>query len=107
MKTKAKLRRYPNKFYWLSVNKDDENTAKVDVSLDKAGNSIVVTEMGKKLDVWLNSKMLDLSKLITIKKGEVKKQVTAKVDMKKLISTLLERGDPNFMFESRISLEYE
>ena len=49
--------------------------------------------------------MLDLSKPVNVRIGDRERAVTLTPNLKTLVQTLADRGDPNYMFEADIMIE--
>lgn len=96
-------------FYWLDAGTLPQNKdAKIiDIQYVKKNNLIQINKMGAYVKVLLNQKMLDLSKPITIKYGEQEKLVTVQPSMKTVVSSLLGRGDVNYVFEAAIEVTFQ
>ena len=78
--------------------------AQVVAEVDKGSNRITVSEIGNYVRLYLSSAMLDLNKTVTVVVEG--KSVAAKpwVSLKVLVQTLLDRGDPNYVFPACLVL---
>ncbi|MUG93776.1 hypothetical protein F7734_15675 [Scytonema sp. UIC 10036] len=91
-------------FYWLNAGTMLDGST-LDVELEEGSNSINIRESGNYVGILLNSKMVDFNKPVNIiKNGEgVGVQVTP--SLKKMVQTLVHRGDPNYIFPAEIIWE--
>ena len=111
IKGDLKLWMTPNRdkqFYWLDISR--EGGAKVegnliDVRIDKAANAITVTKTTTWLRLLLNRRMLDLSKPVTVTVGGKAFTVRPRPNLKTMVRTLVDRGDPSYCFEAEITIE--
>lgn len=89
--------------YWLQLDeKALGNTTELDVVLEK--NTFTVNKVGESLILLLNEKMCDLSQDIKIIIGGKTLNVQAKPTLNNLLQSLSDRGDPQYMFEVKITL---
>ena len=96
----------PNQFYWLAVGAGKEaGNATITATLDQAANAVHVETAGDRLRLLLSGRMLDLAKPVTVTIGgqSLTLKVTPRLDL--MAQTLLDRGDPDYIFESAILLE--
>ncbi len=95
-------------FYWLDIVENDVKTLEADevsARLDKKSNAVIVEKPGNDLRILLSHRMLDLSRPITIRvEGKALKK-TVKPNLETMIRTVLERGDPSFIFEADCVLQ--
>jgi hypothetical protein len=80
-------------------------TQDVIARLDKATNSVIVEKCGDYLKVLLRHGMLDLARPVRMKVGGRTFQVSPKATRGNLLQTMIDRGDPNYMFEAWISIQ--
>ena len=95
-----------NQFYWLDLGGGKEaGNAVINATLDKAANAVHVETTGNYLRLLLSGRMLDLAKPVTVTVGgqSFALKVTPRLDL--MAQTLLDRGDPDYIFESAITLE--
>ena len=98
-----------NLFYWVDIGgpKRDICATCIEACVDHGTNSIQVknaSQCGTWLRILINSSMLDLKRKVKISIGDQEFQVKLYASLQTLSRTLLERGDPNFMFESELIL---
>jgi predicted esterase len=94
--------------YWLDLSSKDASLMKtqdVIARLDKATNSVIVEKCGDYLKVLLRHGMLDLARPVRVKVGGRTFQVSPKATRGNLLQTMIDRGDPNYMFEASISIQ--
>lgn len=93
-----------SRFYWLSVDTPAKDRALVVAQRD--GQSIVIEKSDiDALTVLLNDEMLDLDKAVEFKWGNA--NIGNKVvprNIKNLVTSLVERGDPAMMFSGRLQI---
>lgn len=94
--------------YWLDLNGQDAESPGTDevlVKLDPESNAVVVEKAGSYLRVLLTRRMLDLSKPVTFQVGACKHRRFLRPDLETMLRTVVERGDPRFIFEAECVLE--
>ena len=94
--------------YWLDLSSKDASLMKtqdVIARLDKATNSVTVEKCGDYLKVLLRHGMLDLAQPVRLKVGGRTFQVSPEATRGNLLQTMIDRGDPNYMFEASISIQ--
>ena len=99
--------RHGDQHYWLDIGphtRDTLGTDQIVASYDTAQNSIHVEKASTYLKLLLSGDMLDLSKPIHLTVGSQSWDVTVKPNLKNQVTTLLQRGDPAYMFEASIVL---
>lgn len=90
--------RQTNAFYWLS-SKATEGI--IDASYDRATNTVTINSCtaNDEVTVYLNEKMVDLSKQVTVVLPDGSKEsFMPEVSLQLLRSTTNDRGDPNYQF---------
>ena len=109
--TGEKLWPTPNRgklFYWLDLSGAGEGKVdgdRIDVRLDKAANAIAIEKTTAWLRLLLSATMLDLSKPVTVTVGGKAFVVQPRPNLKTMVRTLVDRGDPNYCFEAEITVE--
>ncbi len=88
-------------FYWLDLTKGDMGGTIV-ARLDKPTNTVIIDQPARWLRILLNGRMLDLSKPVNVRIADKQCQVSPTPNLKTLVHTLADRGDPNYMFEAEI-----
>jgi hypothetical protein len=91
-------------FYWLDLTRGDMGGAVV-ARVDKATNTVVIDRPARWLRVLLSGRMLDLSKPVNVRIGDKQCRVKRTPNLRTLVQTLADRGDPNYMFEADIIVE--
>lgn len=110
-KDKEKLWDVENKgrqYYWLDlgdVSPKEAGTDMIKASYDKKTNTITVFGSPKKIRVLLNEDMVDFSKEITVKTDQGSFKTKVKPSIKTMVRTLLERGDPRYIFPGEILID--
>ncbi|KAJ7270307.1 hypothetical protein C8J57DRAFT_1321597 [Mycena rebaudengoi] len=94
-------------WYWLDIGKHTRESLGTDTivtSYDSARNAIVVEQARTYLRILVNSAMVDLDKSVLVEVGGqiLNLQVTPSKRVQE--ETLLERGDPRYVFAARITL---
>jgi len=97
-----------NLYYWLGkdrYDKDVELDAKrIVVELDTAANLIDVKEVGNFVRFYLKPGMLDLNKDVTVNVAGKTVKARPKLSLRVLVQTMLDRGDPNYVFPACLTL---
>ena len=94
--------------YWLDLSGadwKDLGTKEIVARIDGKKNTIVIDGPANRLRVLLSRKMLDLSKPVIVKIGDRQWKMHPTPNLKTLVQTLADRGDPNYMFEAEIVIE--
>jgi predicted esterase len=93
--------------YWLDLSGQGATpSAKLVIArLDKAANTVVIETCGDSLRVLLKHGMLDLARPVHVEVGGRKFQVSPRPNRAILLRTMIDRGDPNFMFEASITIQ--
>ena len=91
-------------FYWLDLTRGDM-AGLIAARLNKPTNTVIIEHSAKSLRVLLSGEMLDLSKPVNVRIGDRERAVTLTPNLKTLVQTLADRGDPNYMFEADIMIE--
>ncbi len=95
-------------FYWLQA--DSQLTeGKIVVSCDRETNSITVEEcsIAGEVTFLLSNDMLDLFAPVTINTPDGSDTVTVAPDYDLLYETTMERGDCNYQFAAKITVDFE
>lgn len=106
---KAKIGSGHRLFYWLDLNDNppSKNLGQVIATFDRSLNRINIEEIndGVNISILVNTSMVDFSKPINIfvRENEIG-FVYATPSLEVMARTLLERGDPNFVFKAEIKL---
>ena len=94
--------------YWLGLDRHDEDVPleadRIVAEFDRPSNSIKVSEIGNYVRFYLNPQMLDLSKEVTVRVEGHSLTAKPESNMRTLIQTLLDRGDPNYVFPACLTL---
>lgn len=92
--------------YWLQISEEEKKiTEEIDVVVDKKNNAIKINKIGNSLTILLNQEMCDLSKDIIVSVEGKTFKVKAEPHKKNMIRSLLDRGDPYYIFEASLFLE--
>ena len=94
--------------YWLDISRAGGAKVEgnlIDVRLDKAANAITVTKTTTWLRLLLNGHMLDLSEPVTVTVGGKAFSVRPQTNLRTMVQTLVDRGDPFYCFEAEITIE--
>jgi len=91
-------------FYWLDLTRGDMGGTIV-ARIDKPTNTVIIDQPARWLRILLSSRMLDLSKPVNVKIQDKQYAVTRTPNLRMLVQTLADRGDPNYMFEADIVIE--
>jgi hypothetical protein len=99
--------RHHSRFYWLGVPKDlIETGGEVVVEYNNLKNEInILSNYSNTLELYINDKMLDLDKPLTIKyQGKTIAQKTFKRSILNIYNTLADKGDAELAFPCVISV---
>ena len=94
-------------FYWIDITRSGERDAtRVEASFNRDSNAIHITEKGcgSVIRILITDCMLNTSCAVKISIGLQDFVVKLYPSVATMARTLLERGDPNYMFESEIIL---
>lgn len=91
--------------YWLKANEKAEENEKIEVKIDPSKNSIEVLQSQGEFMIYLQPSMVDFKQSIYITQGGQSKKVKAVPNLQTMIETLLQRGDPNFIFCASLTLK--
>ena len=96
-------------FYWIDIGGQSSEICAtcIEACVDRDTNSIHVknaSRCGAWLRILISSSMVDLQRNVKVSIGDQEFQVKLYASLQMLSRTLLERGDPNFMFESEVIL---
>lgn len=94
--------------YWLDIGTHDAKSLGVDeivARVDRDANAVTVEKPAPYLRLLLSGRMLDLSRPVTIRVGSEAFEGRARPNLKTMLRTTLERGDPNFTFEAEVVLQ--
>jgi poly(3-hydroxybutyrate) depolymerase len=94
--------------YWLDLSAawdTASNTNRIVARLDREKNAISVEGAEGRLDLLLAGAMLDLARPVQVRVDGQTLRVTPRPNLRHLVRTVAERGDPNYAFEARIRLE--
>ncbi|MBN1422602.1 MAG: hypothetical protein JXP34_27740 [Planctomycetes bacterium] len=95
-------------FYWLDIAGRDPaalGTDEIIARYDRKANAITVEKAGSYLRILLSSAMLDLSKPIAVKVDGKTFRGSVRPSLKTMLRTVLERGDPRYIFQAACVLE--
>ena len=94
--------------YWLGLDRYDKDVPldaeRIVAEFDKPSNTITVLEVGNFVRFYLNPQMLDLTKEVTVLVEGHTLTATPHLNLRTLIQTLLDRGDPNYVFPASLTL---
>ncbi|MFT5471893.1 MAG: hypothetical protein ACI856_000207 [Kiritimatiellia bacterium] len=94
--------------YWLGLDRYDNDVPldaeRIVAEFDKPSNSITVSELGNFVRFYLNSQMLDLTKKVTVLVDGHALTAMPQPNLRTVIQTLLDRGDPNYIFPACLTL---
>jgi hypothetical protein len=94
--------------YWLDIGDRDPSglgTDQIRATFDKSQHRIRVDQVGSYLRILLSDRMLDLSQLLTLEHHGTVVTGRPQPNLKTMLRTLLERGDPNYIFAAECTLE--
>ena len=91
-------------FYWLDLTRGDMGGTII-ARLDKPTNTVIIDQPARWLRILLTGQMLDLSKPVNVKIQDKQYKLTRTPNLRMLMHTLADRGDPNYMFEADIVIE--
>lgn len=97
-------------FYWIDISGADGDARRIEVSMSIESNKIDIkneSECGSWLRLLLCDGLVDMKREVAIEVGNDKFAVSLKPSLATMTRTLLERGDPNFVFESEVILTKE
>lgn len=97
-------------FYWLDLapQQGEWNTGIIEAVFDQEQNSIQLlpAESLDGMRVLIHQNMLDFNRPVTVYMGtELIASLKVQANLRVMTRTLLERGDPNYMFHSEIQLQ--
>ena len=95
-------------FYWLDAAGHDAGSLGVNeviAKIDRKENAVMIEKAGTYLRILLSQRSLDLSKpvTVTVESRSFKRRV--RPNLATMVRTCLERGDPNYIFDSELVLE--
>jgi poly(3-hydroxybutyrate) depolymerase len=97
-----------NLHYWIGIDRYDKDAPleaeRVEVMLDKDTQSIAVRQIGNFVRFYLHPDMLDLDKSVTVKVEGKILRAKPTLSLRVLVQSLLDRGDPNYMFPACLTL---
>ena len=96
--------RLTNSFYYLSAPFDAKGTLKVRLCGDNR-LEIETEDFFGTFDIYLNEDMIDFSKPVVFVLNGRETSLTLKPSLEILQNTTLERGDPSYQFEAKVSYE--
>ena len=67
-------------------------------------DNVVEVEADGPLTVYLDERLVDFSKPVSLGRGEARRTVTLSPDLELLCTTLEQRGDPGLAFSARVNL---
>jgi hypothetical protein len=94
--------------YWLDIGDRDPSGLGADqirATFDKSQQRFRVDQVGSYLRILLSDRMLDLSQLLTLEHHGTVVTGRPQPNLKTMLRTLLERGDPNYIFAAECTLE--
>ena len=91
----------PGVWYWVEAQTGE----RIDVQISRRDNAITVHEVGDRLRILLNHRMLDLSRPVVVSIGEQRLTVEPEPDLRDMAETLAARGDPAMIFPVILELE--
>lgn len=97
-------------FYWIGIRNPRRSTESdatyIEATLDRDSNTIHIREegCGSYICILINDHMLDTRSEVKVTIGVQEFMIKVRPSLATMARTLLERGDPNFMFESEICL---
>lgn len=108
LSTRAEKRPAAHQCYWLDIGNNNETSLGASTMLvkaDRTANAIAVEKCGSYLRLLITTRMFDLAKPITVTVEGQTFKIQVKPSATLLVQTLLDRGDPNYMFEAAIVLK--
>jgi predicted esterase len=91
-------------FYWLDAGSNPDGSL-IDIEYSRDSNTINVSQLGSYVEIQFSPQMVDFSQPVTINKGQDRFAVQLKASLKKMVETLVDRGDPNYIFSDDVVLE--
>eukprot|EP00931_Biecheleriopsis_adriatica_P123039 TRINITY_DN98099_c0_g1_i1.p1 TRINITY_DN98099_c0_g1~~TRINITY_DN98099_c0_g1_i1.p1 ORF type:complete len:863 (+),score=134.32 TRINITY_DN98099_c0_g1_i1:109-2697(+) len=96
------------RFYWLDISGLERyDAACVEVKCCREENTIEIISCGSWLRLLLDSRLVNLDERVVIKGGNFHAEVQLKPSLTTLSRTLLERGDPELMFEAEVTISWD
>ncbi|MFC1499368.1 choice-of-anchor D domain-containing protein, partial [Verrucomicrobiota bacterium] len=94
-----------HQFYWLDIGTNtSEYPQGSQVIASISNNTIVVEESGDYLKVLVSADMLDANDQICVEIGGTSLWFEVLGNLSGMVSTMIDRGDPNYIFETDIQL---
>lgn len=97
-------------FYWIDIGGHHQSgscdATRIEASFDRDSNAIHITEggCGSWIRILISDRMLNTRCAVKVTVGDQEFVVQLNPSLATMARTLLERGDPNFMFESEVIL---
>ena len=107
IETKWEVTAPSNLFYWIDLSGGGGNTKSIEATVSNESNKIYIkkeSECGSWIRILLCDLMVAMKHEVVIEIGGETFTVKLKPSLATMTRTLLERGDPNFMFESEVIL---
>ncbi len=94
--------------YWVGLDRYDKDVAldakRIVVELDRPGNAIKVMAIGNFARFYLQPGMLNLGASVSVTMNGTAVKATPKPSLRVMVQTLLDRGDPNYIFPVCLTL---
>jgi poly(3-hydroxybutyrate) depolymerase len=92
-------------YYWLKASGQPEENEQVEVKINRNKNQLEVLQGRDNVTIYLTPSMIDFRRPIYLKQQGRSQKVNALPNLKTMIETLLQRGDPNFIFCASFTLK--
>lgn len=92
-------------YYWLKASGQPEEKEQVEVKINRDKNQVEIVQGRDNVMVYLAPSMVDFTRPIYLKRQGRSQKVNVLPNLKTMINTLLQRGDPNFIFCASLTLK--
>lgn len=92
-------------YYWLKANGQPKENEQVEVKINRDKNQLEVIQGRDNIAIYLAPSMVDFSRPIYLKQQGRSQKVSVLPNLKTMVETLLQRGDPNFIFCALLTLK--
>lgn len=96
-------------FYWLAIDTQNITSGRIEAEISRENNSIIFNDVTgiSDLRILLRRDMLDFSRPIAIYlRGDKIKEITPTTELRVMARTLLERGDPSYLFHTEVPVHF-
>ncbi|WP_299454612.1 hypothetical protein [uncultured Microscilla sp.] len=92
-------------FYWLKADNKPLENEQVEVTIDRIKNLIEVKKWRQDITIYLQPAMVDFKRPIYLTKDGYSEKRILLPNLQTMIETLLQRGDPDFIFCALLTLK--